>query len=97
MTHLQETLKRLLTINGRDYVIARSPDGLKLPPKGKRRGGELQWEAKRQSCFTCQRLYQTTHYLMHGSVTQEPSDKQLAESTEHGKKTRAVETTTGKR
>jgi hypothetical protein len=45
MTPLQKTLKRLLTINGRDYVIAISPDGFRLTPKGKRKGIELQWEA----------------------------------------------------
>jgi hypothetical protein len=45
MTPLQKPLKRLLTINGQDYVIAISPDGLKLTPKGKRKGIELQWEA----------------------------------------------------
>jgi hypothetical protein len=45
MTPLQKTLKRALTINGRDYVIAISPDGLKVVPKGKRKGIELQWEA----------------------------------------------------
>ena len=45
MTPLQKTLKRLLTIHGRDYVVAISPEGLKLALKGKRKGIELQWEA----------------------------------------------------
>ena len=45
MTPLQKTLKRVLSINGRDYVIAISPDGLKVVPKGKRKGIELKWEA----------------------------------------------------
>jgi hypothetical protein len=45
MTPLQKTLKRVLSIDGRDYVIAISPDGLKLVPKGKRKGIELKWEA----------------------------------------------------
>jgi hypothetical protein len=45
MTPLQKPLKRLLTINGQDYVIAISLDGLKLTPKGKRKGIEIQWEA----------------------------------------------------
>jgi hypothetical protein len=45
MTPLQKTLKRVLSIDGRDYVIAISPDGLKLAPKGKRKGVELKWEA----------------------------------------------------
>lgn len=45
MTPLQKPLKRLLTINGQDYVIVIAPDGLKLTPKGRRKGIELQWEA----------------------------------------------------
>jgi hypothetical protein len=45
MTPLQKTLKRALSIDGRDYVLAISPDGLKLAPKGKRKGIELKWEA----------------------------------------------------
>jgi len=45
MTPLQKTLKRALSIDGRDYVLAISPDGLKLVPKGKRKGIELKWEA----------------------------------------------------
>lgn len=45
MTPLQKTLKRALNIGGRDYVITLSPDGLKLVPKGKRKGLELKWEA----------------------------------------------------
>ena len=45
MTPLQKTIKRLLTINGRDYVVAVAPDGLKLTLKGKRKGIELEWEA----------------------------------------------------
>jgi hypothetical protein len=45
MTPLQKPLKRLLTINGDDYVITLAPDGLKLTEKGKRKGIELRWEA----------------------------------------------------
>lgn len=44
MVSLQKTLKRALNIDGRDYVLAISPDGLKLAPKGKRKGIELKWE-----------------------------------------------------
>lgn len=44
MVPLQKTLKRVLNIDGRDYVIAISPDGLRLVPKGKRKGIELKWE-----------------------------------------------------
>ena len=45
MTPLDKTLKRVLDIGGRDYVLAISPAGLKLTPKGKRKGIELGWEA----------------------------------------------------
>jgi hypothetical protein len=34
-----------LTIKGRDYVLAISPEGLKLTAKGKRNGFELGWES----------------------------------------------------
>jgi hypothetical protein len=44
-TPLEKTLKRALTINGRPYVLAVSPDGLKLTLKGRRNGFELQWSA----------------------------------------------------
>jgi hypothetical protein len=44
-TRLEKTLKRALTVKGRDYVVAISPDGLKLTPKGKRNGVELGWES----------------------------------------------------
>jgi hypothetical protein len=45
MTPLQKILKRALSIGGHDYVLAISPEGLKLVPKGKRKGIELKWEA----------------------------------------------------
>ena len=45
MTPLQNTLKRLVHIDGQDYVLAISPEGLRLVPKGKRKGIELKWEA----------------------------------------------------
>jgi len=44
MTPLQKTLKRALSIGGKDYVLAISPDGFKLTPKGKRKGVDLKWE-----------------------------------------------------
>jgi hypothetical protein len=43
-TPLEKTLKRELPIQGRRYVVAISPDGLKLTLKGKRNGKELRWE-----------------------------------------------------
>ena len=44
-TTLDKTLRRQITVNGQDYVIAISPDGLKMTLKGKRKGLELSWTA----------------------------------------------------
>ena len=43
MTPLHSTLKRALTIDGRDYVLTLNESALKLTLKGKRNGVELQW------------------------------------------------------
>jgi hypothetical protein len=42
-TPLHSTLKRALTINGRDYVVTLTEATLKLTLKGKRNGVELPW------------------------------------------------------
>ena len=42
---LDKTLKREVRIGGRAYIVAISPLTLKLTPKGKRKGLELNWEA----------------------------------------------------
>jgi hypothetical protein len=42
---LERTLKRELSVGGRAYILAISPEGLKLTLKGRRKGLELQWEA----------------------------------------------------
>ena len=43
MTPLHSTLKRALTIDGREYVLTWTQDALKLTLKGKRNGVELPW------------------------------------------------------
>jgi hypothetical protein len=43
MTPLDKSLKRALKIKGRDYVIALTPDALKITQKGHRLGVELKW------------------------------------------------------
>jgi hypothetical protein len=43
-TRLDRTLKRELTLDGRTFILAVSPEGLKLTLKGKRKGQELGWE-----------------------------------------------------
>ena len=44
-TKLDKPLKRELTIAGHAYVVTIAPEGLKLVPKGKRKGYELSWDA----------------------------------------------------
>jgi hypothetical protein len=43
-TKLDKPLKRELDVNGEPYMLTISPDGLKLVPKGKRKGRELAWK-----------------------------------------------------
>lgn len=43
-TALDKVLKRSLKIKGREYVVALSPDGLKLTLKGRRLGLDLKWK-----------------------------------------------------
>jgi hypothetical protein len=43
-TKLEKPLKRELVVNGEPYMLTISPEGLKLVPKGKRRGHELAWK-----------------------------------------------------
>ncbi len=42
-TPLHSTLKRALTIQGREYVVTLTDEALKLTLKGKRNGFELPW------------------------------------------------------
>jgi hypothetical protein len=44
MTPLDKSLKRALKVKGRDYVVALTPDLLKITEKGRRIGVELKWE-----------------------------------------------------
>jgi hypothetical protein len=44
-TKLEKPLKREVSINGTAYTLTISADGLKLVPKGHRRGFELTWQA----------------------------------------------------
>ena len=43
-TKLDKTIKRELEIDGQAYMIAISPEGLKITQKGKRKGQELAWK-----------------------------------------------------
>jgi len=43
-TKLEKAIKRELEIDGTAYMIAMSPEGLKITEKGKRKGIELTWK-----------------------------------------------------
>ncbi|HZF25725.1 MAG TPA: hypothetical protein VEZ88_05650 [Steroidobacteraceae bacterium] len=43
-TKLEKTLKRELEIEGQHYMVAISPEGLKMTVKGRRNGIELSWK-----------------------------------------------------
>ncbi|MFL6572709.1 MAG: hypothetical protein ACJ8G4_13205 [Burkholderiales bacterium] len=44
-TRLDKPLKREIEVAGRPYMLTIAPQGLKLVPKGKRKGQELSWDA----------------------------------------------------
>jgi hypothetical protein len=43
-TKLDKVLKREIDIDGQAYMLAISPEGLKLTVKGHRKGQELKWK-----------------------------------------------------
>ena len=43
-TKLDKVLKREFDIGGKPYMLAISPEGLKLTEKGRRKGQELSWK-----------------------------------------------------
>jgi hypothetical protein len=44
-TKLDKPLKREIEVEGKPYMLTITPEGLKLVPKGKRKGHELAWNA----------------------------------------------------
>jgi hypothetical protein len=42
---LEKPLKRELKIDGKAYVLTVAPEGMKLVPKGRRKGQEISWKA----------------------------------------------------
>jgi hypothetical protein len=44
-TKLEKPLRREVSIDGQAYMLTITPEGLKLVPKGKRKGLELGWKA----------------------------------------------------
>jgi len=43
-TPLDKPIRRELSLNGELYTVTISVDGVKIVPKGKRRGHEISWE-----------------------------------------------------
>ena len=44
-TKLDKPLKREIEVAGKPYMLTITPQGLKLVPKGRRKGQELAWAA----------------------------------------------------
>ena len=44
-TKLEKPLRREVDIDGQPYMVTLAPEGLKIVPKGKRKGLELGWKA----------------------------------------------------
>ena len=42
-TKLDKTIKRELELDGKLYTVAISPEGIKVTPKGARKGHEISW------------------------------------------------------
>jgi hypothetical protein len=43
-TRLDKTIKRELELGGHFYMVSMSPEGVRIVPKGKRKGHEISWE-----------------------------------------------------
>ena len=43
-TKLEKPLKREIEIEGKPYMLTISPQGMKLVPKGRRKGLEIAWK-----------------------------------------------------
>lgn len=44
-TRLDKTIKRELDVDGKLYTVSVSPRGIRMVPKGGRKGYEISWEA----------------------------------------------------
>ena len=43
-TKLERPLKREIRVDGKPYMLTISPEGMKLVPKGRRKGYEIAWK-----------------------------------------------------
>jgi hypothetical protein len=41
---LEKALKRELELNGESYTVTISPEGVRIVPKGRRKGHEISWQ-----------------------------------------------------
>ena len=59
-TKLDKTIKRELELEGKLYTVTMSPEGVKITPKGARKGQEMTWatllERRRRAAARPQRL-----------------------------------------
>lgn len=44
-TKLEKPLRREVEVDGKPYMLTIAPEGMKLVPKGRRKGVELAWQA----------------------------------------------------
>ncbi|QJR11041.1 hypothetical protein DSM104443_02112 [Usitatibacter rugosus] len=44
ITPLAAPLKRSISVDGHDYTVVMSPEGIRITPKGKRKGSEFTWQ-----------------------------------------------------
>lgn len=44
-TKLEKALRREVMVEGKPYVVTIAPEGMKVVPKGKRKGHEVSWQA----------------------------------------------------
>jgi len=41
---LDKTIKRELDLHGEQYMVTISPEGVRIVPKGRRKGNEISWQ-----------------------------------------------------
>lgn len=44
VTPLEKPVRRAVTVDGQEYVVTISPEGLRIVPKGKRKGYDVPWQ-----------------------------------------------------
>jgi hypothetical protein len=78
-TPLDKTLKRELSVNGHAYIVAISPEGLKITLKGRRKGLELGWGA----LISGDAALAAALSASTAQLTPSPSEHEAASESEH--------------